>query len=162
VESLSVGQLFRNLRLIYYALLAGPVFFFAAALYVRTLGAAVLPEALHETLKYAAAGATVLAVFLGRLFRLFLLRSAIKEADLHRKVKTYFAASVMAWAFLEAAGFINSVGTLTGRPLYLGLFAVVMAVYAMSRPSVDRLVEELNLPAQDAHTIRTSLAGKSH
>jgi hypothetical protein len=154
METVPPAQILKSMTVVYYALMASQFVIFATAYYLSSSGLIRLPAQAHDVLRWAAPGVTLAAVFIGRSFRVVLLRSAARKAGLEAKLRDYLAASVIPWAFLEGANLLNAAAMLTGQRLYLGLYLVVLAAYGFSRPTLDKIDQELNLTPEEAGEIR--------
>jgi UDP-N-acetylmuramyl pentapeptide phosphotransferase/UDP-N-acetylglucosamine-1-phosphate transferase len=70
------------------------------------------------------------------------------------KIAGYQTAFLIRCACMEAAGLLNTVALLrSGNGLYLLVVAIVLVVFAMTRPSKDHIIETTNLQFPDTEKL---------
>ncbi len=139
---------FNQMRFLHIALVTGALTFGAVIYYV--VGAKAYDENLGQLFEYV-----VPALFIGVvLVSLFLLNRKLAEIRamdaLDYQLGAYRAINIMRWALAEGTTIFAIVAYLmTGKDNLMILALLGIAYLFFQRPDVDRLVEELNLNAEE-------------
>lgn len=142
-------QYLSQLRMIYSAQ-AMALFIFGLVAYFISQSEA--PETLESEnfLIYILAGILIVALSAAHFVFNILIRKIDKQLGLKTKLEKYQVAILIRSALLEVPGFVASViCILTGSLLPLMGVAVVLIIFFLLRPSVNGIVQDLNLTIQE-------------
>jgi hypothetical protein len=148
-------EYFRTLKIIFFALILGQVFFaLVSYLLNKDMAMTVLEKELINVLKY------LLPVFIlggylsSKLMFSKNLKTAISRQTLSEKLTDYRTALIIRFALLEGASFITTlVYLLTGNAIFLGFAVIVIVIFLTMMPSAARAVKDLQLNVYDEQKI---------
>jgi hypothetical protein len=149
---------FKNLNLMYAALLIGQVLFFLIILYVvwGSIGSSgVLPIDYNTQLMLAAAG--LIAVFFGTrvIGNLFRDQALAKKQDAHEKLNTYRKSLLLRWVLAEGVNIMILIFALLQQNQTLLLFfAIGILVFLSFKPSPIAFAQAYQLSMLDEQLIR--------
>jgi hypothetical protein len=130
--------------IIFYALFAGQALFLIAASYLlKTSGPANpdLPSAFQIILPVITISAVLGAMFLPKI-----ILGPIAELSDDLKIVKYRASLIVKWALLEGANLFSIViYLLTGSMLALGISILILILFILNKPSVDKMKEDLGI-----------------
>jgi hypothetical protein len=130
--------------IIFYAMFAGQALFLIVASYlVKTSGpqSPDLSSAFQIILPVFTIGAVISAMFLPKK-----ILGAIDELSDDQKIIKHRTTSLIKWALLEGANLFSIVVyLLTGSMLALAISVLLLILFMMNKPSVDKTKEELSL-----------------
>ncbi|MEM7513351.1 MAG: hypothetical protein AAF388_20655 [Bacteroidota bacterium] len=146
------------LQLLHAALIIGQVLFAGVAIFV-TSKEGPLSGDLNDIFKLVAPilvlGGIAGSIFLPKT----LLASAKESSDLKGKLQTYRTASLIKFVILEAPSLVSLVAFLmTGNYFYLGLAAIIIAVFFMNRPTTSTIINDLELNQDEARQVENEAA----
>ncbi|MEM6768358.1 MAG: hypothetical protein AAF655_25695 [Bacteroidota bacterium] len=146
------------LQLIHAALIIGQLLFAGVAIFLISQGGP-LSEDLTDIFQLLAPilvlGGIAGSIFLPKT----LLASAKESSDLSGKLQTYRSTSIIKFAILEAPSLVSLVAfLLTGNSFFLGLAAIIVAVFFMNRPTTSTIINELELNQEEARIIEDEAA----
>jgi Na+-transporting NADH:ubiquinone oxidoreductase subunit NqrC len=149
-----VRSFFRTLTLLFISLLTSVVLFLAAvviAAYVRE------PEK-HDLdtilLIVAPISSAALMLIANRLFSAR-VNSAKTKDKLYEKMDDYRAAVILRFMLLDAAAFVPLVAyLLTENKAFLAIGLVVITMFLLYRPGLERFIREMELNTLEAQVMR--------
>lgn len=153
---LTSKQYFSGITIIYFALLLGQLFFVAMAMFLQfSTNAFPGDEKLGYIFLMVASVFAVGGYFASQMVFKKRLAYLINEQNLMRKMSAYRAALIIRWALLEGPCFLSIVMfMITGNIFLLGLAVVMILIFLAVKPSMEKLIFDLQLNAMDEKTIR--------
>ncbi|MEL6191947.1 MAG: hypothetical protein AAFR66_07850 [Bacteroidota bacterium] len=148
------------LQLIHGAMLIGQVLFAGVAIFLTSEGGLGQSEGDLNDIFKLLAPVLVLGGIAGSIFLpKTLLASAKESSDLRGKLQTYRSTSIIKFAVLEAPSLVSLVAfLLTGNYFFLGLAAIIVAVFFMNRPTTSTIINELELNQDEARLVENEAA----
>ncbi|MEZ5041852.1 MAG: hypothetical protein R2828_18295 [Saprospiraceae bacterium] len=148
---------FRQLKLIYAALLIGQLLFFLVILYMvwgKSTGGGMLNLS-HNTMLLLVSilfvGANYGARAVGNLFR---HKAVAEKQDLNQKLDTYRKSLLVRWFLVEGANLITLILALVEQYQLLFLFfGAGIFVFLSLRPSENAFAQAYELDAKQAHSL---------
>jgi hypothetical protein len=130
--------------IIFYAMLAGQAGFLAVAWYLVDTSGPKSPD-LTSTFQIILPAFTIAAV-LGSMFLPKFLLGSISELSEDQKMAKHRSSLLVRWALLEGANLFSIViYLLIGSILALAISALLLILFILNKPSVERTKEELGL-----------------
>lgn len=151
----SIGEYIRQSQIICISLIIGQLFFLAISIYlVKFSGQSFGDTGLDEIFIYIVP-ALVLSSILGSfLFYRSRLITVKEKTDIEAKLAEYRSAQITRWALLEGPSFFSIIAyLLTGQYLYLGLVAIIIALFLMTIPNRERVERELELSWEEKNQL---------
>ena len=148
-------EYFQMLRIMYYALIAGQMFFGLIALYLNMADPVDSGEnELRDILIYL----VPLFVIFGLIAGNFLYRSRLqvcrKKSDLIEKMSDYRSALILRYAFLEGPSLFSIIAyLLTGDFLFMGMAIFMIGLFITIPPTRSKAVFDLELSPEDQQFI---------
>lgn len=145
-----------SIKIVYYALVGGQVFFALVAYFLLNNYALELAgKDLKDVFIYIVPLFVVGGFAVGNiLFKSKLITARIKPS-LSEKLLDYRSALLIRYALLEGPSFLAiMVYLLTGYILFLAMAALVIAMFFTITPSIDRAVNDLELTPNDEQTFK--------
>ncbi|MCB9234733.1 MAG: hypothetical protein H6581_23980 [Bacteroidia bacterium] len=136
---------FRQLNLLYYAILIGLLTFFVAA-YVSAgmLAEKNLPD--MGWLIFAAPLSGMAFLVLSQRLYVRKIGDILKADALHLRIEGFRSATILRLLVLDFAGVLNlGAFALTSNFLFLALAGVVVVLYLLYRPTLTRMARDLKL-----------------
>lgn len=146
----TAGTYFKTLRIMFFALFAGLIFFTVVAIFMRQTGS--FPEnfpyrnwLLGFIILFAVAGISSGILVYNR--RLTSIREMSSLAD---KLSAYREALIIRYATVEAPSFFAIIGyLLTGNMIILGISLAIIAWFFTMKPSIEKIAEDLALNPEE-------------
>lgn len=143
------SQYFRALQILFFALLIGQISVVIVLYIVHT---PVESEGVQDDKTFMLILTVALALLSG--FAFFMnrkkLESARAQTTLKEKLADYRSACIIKWAPLEGGALISAVlFFVTGNVFFLSFAATMIAFFATQFPSRQRLINELDLTANE-------------
>lgn len=146
---------FRSLLIVYYALIAGQVFFALVSFYLQKMG--MMDAGIKELrdIFLIIIPLFVVGGFLGSRVMFKTRLNAIKSQDnLISKMTAYRGALIIKYALLEGPSFFAIVVfLLTGDYLFLGLSGLIIFYFFLIRPTSDAAGNDLELSIMEVQFI---------
>jgi MFS family permease len=151
----SSKEYFHALQIIYFALIAGQVLFGLLTFYLIQSGLFDGDQKdLRNIFIYIVPVFVVGGIFGSHIMFKKVLNEAKRKPSLYEKISAYRSALIVRYALLEGPSFFGIVVFLiTGDYLFLGMNGLIIAVFFTLMPTVNRAVNDLELSANDTHTI---------
>ncbi|MBG49381.1 MAG: hypothetical protein CML05_13935 [Pseudozobellia sp.] len=145
-------SIFNNLKIIHTALLIGMVLF---GIFVYTQNGQFIAEIEDgDIFVYIVPIVAFSAYFLGMLFFKKMILRIKREDSLKQKLEVYQKASLVNYAFLEAAAMLALVAYfLKGTALYLVIALCIMVFYISKRPTINKLLNDLPLSIEETNQL---------
>lgn len=130
------------LLIVFAALLIGQCIFLGVILLVHAQGFQLVEEGV-EIFQYVAVALTLTAIGVST----FLYRNMTNQAQVQSPspdpIATYQTATIIRLAILEGGNMVNLVFyLLTGKEIFLVLFAVIIAAFVLARPASDNVASD--------------------
>lgn len=152
----SPERFFRTLGVLYVGMFWGNVlFFFIAYYWVRLEGGGLnLPTQYRRITVLTAALAVGVIVMLATLIYQRTKATGAREKNLMRKRQRYQVGSILYASMLNGAAlFLLVVFMMDGSNWYLGLYAAVLGLYLLRRPSKSGFVRDMGLSREQLHQL---------
>ena len=148
-------EYFKALQIVYYALIAGQVLFGLLAFYlIQTRLFDGDQKELRDIFIYIVPVFVAGGLFGSGILFKSRLNLAKEKTSLYEKMSDYRSALIVRYALLEGPSFFGIVVFLiTGDYLFLGMSGLIIAVFFTLMPTANRAVNDLELSANDTHTI---------
>jgi len=146
---------FRSLQIVYYALIAGQVFFCAVSYFLNQTGKMDTGMKDRRDIFLVIVPLFVIGGFLSSRFIFKTRLTAIKNQDnLIAKMTDYRGALIIKYALLEGPSFFAIVVfLLTGDYLFLGLSGLIIVYFFLIRPTPETAVNDLELSIMEVQLI---------
>jgi hypothetical protein len=130
------------LLIVFAALLFGQCIFLGVILLIHAQGFQLVEEGV-EIFEYVAVALTLTAIGVST----FLYRNMMNQSEAPSpspdSIATYRTATIIRLAILEGGNMVNLVFyLLTGKEMFLGLFAVIIAAFFLARPASDKFASD--------------------
>lgn len=157
--NLNIREYFKSLTTIYYALMAGQIFFLGITLYLYFSTSGLIKDG---SLDMAFIIATLVFTFLGIfgsnfVFKLKLNSVRIKE-DFMSKLAEYRSALIIRWALIEGPCFFAIVTfMLTGNLILFGMAVLILLNFVTVRPSSEKMILDMDLNQTEVGLVRDAM-----
>ncbi len=153
-----IRQFFTQLRLTFFAFLAGIILFMVSVLIV-TQSADPKSHSLDTVLLVAAPlSSMALLLVAHRLFQ-GRVKAAQGAAKLFEKMDAYQSATMLRFLLLDGAAFIQLIAFfLTENRIFLPITLVVATLFMLYRPTMDRFIRDMALNPVEAKVMRDHAA----
>lgn len=154
-EKQNSAVFFKSLKVIFFALLAGQIFFGSVALFITTIneGGFIESSEIGAYKNYIIFIVTFIAISaFSAGFFVFKrrLNSVNNITALSEKITAYRAALIIRYAIIECASFLAIVAfILTGVILLLAIAALIIVYFGTLIPSITRTIRDLELNPGD-------------
>ena len=149
------------LKIIYLALMAGLVLLTLVAIYFVKLTEGIIPPddgSLHKMFQYLVPGFALINVMMAYFLYGKRLQMTYNIDKLSYKLEIYRSINILKAALFEGPGLLAAIGyLLIGQSLYLIVLGFILAVFAVNRPSKEKLISELKLSYEDKEIIENNL-----
>lgn len=146
---------FKQIRIIFFALIAGQIFYMTLALFIAG------NDLISASLDYNSLFGFIIPVFIiilvisSKLLYRRLLSQQPRETSLDEKIKTYRTLNIIKFALLEGANFISiTFYMLTGDFLYIGMSIIVLALNFIYFPGMEKFIEDFELTPEDMEKLQ--------
>lgn len=143
---------FKNLQIIFLALLIGQIAFAIIANFMIT------DITITDTgaLIYLVPAVMIVGIVAGNyIFNSNLKKIIANENSLEDKFGEYRKNAIVRWAMMEMGNLLAIVAALIeGKTLYFALFAVGLIFFAMTRPSIEDFSRQFDLSVEDENKLR--------
>lgn len=146
---------FKTIQIIYYALIAGQLFFAFIVLFL-IYGMEFKAE-MQDLKNIFIIVATLFAIgglFASQMIFRNRLDQAKSRTNLPEKLGDYRSALIVRFALLEFPSFLSIVFCMiTGEVIFLGLSGLIIAVFLSIKPTKDKAINELELNTSDVNSL---------
>ncbi len=140
-------EYFRTLQIIYYALIAGQVFFGLVSVIINqmnNLNSGLVN--LKDIFLFIVPFITISGFLIGRILFKKNMKTASSRAGLIEKMADYRAACIVKYALLEGPSFLAIIFFLvTGDLLFSGMTGLIIAIFLTMKPTKEYAVRNLEL-----------------
>lgn len=138
----------RNLKIIYFLILAGMLIFGLIILYVSDSWDITMPGT-DDSFLIAVPLFTFLGVVLGRVLYKRKLDNVLEEESLKSKLKGFEIALIIKFMFVEAPFILGVIATIsTNNIFYLMISGTLVMYFLTLKPSKNKVIKDLNLNKQ--------------
>lgn len=158
MEKMPLSQYVPSLKIIHIALIIGQLVFAGVVILLDSNGTAGMAKDLSNIFLFLALLFTGGGIFGSRAF--YKSRIALITPDMlfEEKLSNFRIAIITKYAILEAPSFIAIVGFLITANYLILLFAgLVIAVFVMEAPSLEKISLELKLSDEEQNQLKSSL-----
>lgn len=149
-----VRDYFRQSQILFFVFLIGLVMFMATAYIVIMYQQALNPEYAIFLLVMAPLSGIALVVISYRLF-MGRIKNAQEQEGLYEKMEGYRGAMVLRYILLDGAAFVQIITfIMTGNKLYLLLCLVIVTLFFMNRPGLERFISDMELNDVESQVMR--------
>lgn len=143
---------FKNLQILFLALLLGQIAFAVVANFMITNTTITDTGALI----YLVPTVMLVSIFGGNyIFNSNLKKIIANESSLEDKFGEYRKNAIVRWAMMEIANLFAIIAAIIeGKTLYFALFAVSLIFFSMTRPSVQDFSRQFNLSVDDENQLK--------
>lgn len=146
----TVQNYFMVLKIVPLAMIAGPIFFLLAVLFLTIDTLTFDLEQIDMTFLIVVLAITPLAIFGGNFVYQSLINAAKNKDQLKSKTSAYFTANLIKAALLEGAILLSIVFVfLTSNLAFLIFWAFLIFVQVSSIPSKEKLTQDMQLTKQE-------------
>ena len=137
---------FKQLRIIYWAMVSGQVVYFIVSLLLIQDEAIVLDRDYNDIWGLVIPIIVVIMVVSSKLFYNYMVNSGLEKSLEAQKIKTYKTSNVIKFALLEGANLLSvTFYLLTGDFLYAGMFIIVLGIFLLNIPGKEKFMIEFEL-----------------
>lgn len=141
---------FKQIRIIFYALIAGQLLYLIIAFILAGSDSINIDKGFSAALGFIIP-VIIIALVIGSKFiykRLISVQG--RETSLQEKINSYRNNNIIKFALLESANILSiTFYLLTGDFLYLGMFVIVLALDIMYFPGKEKFIEDFQLTGED-------------
>jgi hypothetical protein len=148
-------EYFRTLKIIFFALVAGQVFFALVTFFLnKEMAMKLLDDELINIFKYIVPVFIIGGYLSSKLMFRKGLQTAISRQALPEKLTDYRAALIMRYALFEGTSFFTIViYLLSGYAIFLGYAIGVIIVFLTMMPSANQAANDLQLDVNDQQKV---------
>lgn len=148
-------QFFKEMNIIYFALVAGQIMFFLVAFFIIKDNTNVaFGDEQAKMFSYFLPIVVIAIIPLGYVMYSKLCRGGKQRGSLEEKLTVYRSAVIIKLALIEAAGFLCLVFyILTASNQFLILFAIVIVAFLINKPSKHAMIRDLNLSTDESEKV---------
>ena len=158
-QTQTVQSYFMRLKIVPTALIAGPLFFLIAVLFISMNNLTFDLEQLELTYVLVLLTVASGAIFGGNMIYQSLISSGKNKGTLSEKANSYFTADLVKAALLEGGVLMSIVFVfLTGNLAFLIFWAFLIFVQVSSLPSKEKLIQDMQLTRQEIDVLNTPSA----
>lgn len=146
---------FKQIRIIFFALIAGQIFYMTLALFIA--GNDLISASLdyNSLFGFIIPVIIIILVISSKLLYRRLLSQQPRETSLDEKIKSYRTLNIIKFALLEGANFISiTFYMLTGDFLYIGMSIIVLALNFIYFPGMEKFIEDFELTPEDMEKLQ--------
>jgi hypothetical protein len=137
---------FKQLRIIYWAMVSGQVVYFIVSLLLIQDEAIELDRDYNDIWGLVIPIIVVIMVVSSKLFYNYMVNSGLEKSLEAQKIKTYKTSNVIKFALLEGANLLSvTFYLLTGDFLYAGMFIIVLGIFLLNIPGKEKFMIEFEL-----------------
>ncbi|HSD63015.1 MAG TPA: hypothetical protein VLB50_04425 [Ignavibacteriaceae bacterium] len=141
---------FRQIRIIFFALIAGQLFYCIVALYLTGNDFILTENDYGAFIGFIVPIIIVILVLASKYLYKRLISAQVKEASLYDKIISYRTNNIIKFALLEAANLLSiTFYLLTGDFLYIGLFLIILALNFIYFPGKEKFMTDFELTQED-------------
>jgi hypothetical protein len=140
-ENEKVKESVKQLNIIYLALIAGQIMFFAVVIFLLWQQGALLkgPQDFKNIMNYVALLFTFSSIPLGYFVYNQQCKQGINLTSIDEKLIRYRTASIIKYALFEGANFVNILALFfTNGQTFIMLFLIMIIVFLINKPSENR------------------------
>jgi hypothetical protein len=146
---------FKQIRMSFFALLAGQIFYFLVSFFLVMTNSVVVDKDYDSLIGFMVPIIVVILVVGSKLLYSRLVNRKIKESSLDEKIFSYRTSNIIKFALLEAANLLSvTLYLITGDFLYVGMFIIVTALYLMNIPDKEKFIVEYELNREDINKLK--------
>ncbi len=136
---------FKQLKIIFFALAAGQVFYFVVSFILIENGTVMLNKDFSTMGGFIVPLVVVLMVVASKLLYNRAINSKVKAGD-EEKLITYRTSNILKFALLEGANMFSiTFYLLTGDFLYAGMFVIILGIFFVNYPGREKFMAEFGL-----------------
>ncbi len=136
---------FKQLKIIFFALAAGQIFYFVVSFILIENGTVLLNKDVSTVWGFIVPLIFVLMVVASKVLYNRAINSKIKAGD-EEKLITYRTSNIIKFALLEGANiFCITFYLLTSDFLYAGMFIIIMGIFFVNYPGKEKFMAEFGL-----------------
>ena len=152
-------DMLNRLRMIFFALIAGPLlFFFVSYLMYKNGGLAPSVDLTSPSLQFTIMGFCIGVVILAYIFYVKQKYDARKKASLQEKLQALYKISLVRYVIQEGACMISVIAFfLSGEVSMQALYLVLLIGMGLGNPTIFSIMNDLKLNKQEATIIRQNL-----
>jgi hypothetical protein len=146
---------FRQLNWLFFTFFAGLVTFMVVAWIITGGGTQPIDASYEPFLRFAAPiSGIALIVIANRLYQQR-VKPAREAEKLYQKMDAYRGGVVLRMIVMDGAAFINLIAFLAaGSYLFLILCAIVLVLFVLTKPNLEKFIDELHLNATEEQVMR--------
>lgn len=148
-------EYFKSLKIIYYALIAGQLFFASTSLYLQLSGNFDTEvKDIRDVFLYVVPLFVIAGIFGSNYIFKIKIKAAKNKPNLMEKMFDYRGALIVRYALLEGPSFFCIVVYLmTGDIVFMGMFVLIIIIFLTINPSRHKAAKNLELNINDEQLI---------
>lgn len=141
---------FKQLKIIYSAMVSGQVVYFIISLLLIQDEAIVLNKDYNDIWGLVIPVIVVIMVVSSKLYYNYIVNSSLENSSEEQKIKTYKTGNIIKLSLLEGANLLSVTFYLfTGDFLYAGMFIIVLGIFLLNIPGKEKFRLEFDLSSVD-------------
>ncbi|MDF1546756.1 MAG: hypothetical protein P1P88_02965 [Bacteroidales bacterium] len=157
IEKIPLSQFIPTLKVIHIALIMGQLVFAGVVIFLENNGTAGMARDLGNIFLFLALIFTGGGIFGSRAFYKYRITFITPDMPFEEKLSNFRIALITKYAILEAPSFIALVGFLITANYLILLFAgLVVAVFVMEAPTLEKISLELKLSDEEKILLKSS------
>ena len=146
---------FRQLKIIFYAIVAGQVFYFLLALYLVLTDKVIVSKNYDSPIGIIIPVIVIMLVIASKFLYERLTESKISETSISEKLISYRTNIIIKFTFLEVANLLTvTFYLLTADFLYIGMFIIVLGLYLINFPGKEKFVVDYGLSGKEKDELK--------
>ncbi len=147
-------ELFKNLNIIFYALLGSVFLFLIVALLLQQPDRSLDAPSPNIMIEYLLVVLVILSISGAYIIYIAGTKKVSEKTPLVKKAELFYTFSILKLALFELAGILGLIGYIfTAVPLYLAIGFVVIMLMFLHKPSFRRLAVEYKLSKKERESI---------
>jgi hypothetical protein len=149
---------FKQLKIIFYGLAAGQLFFFLVVFIIEKNWSNQLSGEQLNIVKFIIPILILTALISSRIIYNQRIKYADKSVIIQKKFSSFKINNIVRWAQLESANILSSLAyLLTGYYLYAILSLILLLLYLINIPTKERFIFEYELTPDELSLVRNQL-----
>ena len=143
-------KLIKQMKIIFFALLAGQVTYFIIALYLVISGTMSLTKDYSTTLGFIVPVIVIVFVVGSKIFYSYSIKAGTNKYSFEEKVSRYRTNNIVRYALLENANILTiTCYLITGDFLYAALFVIVIGIFLINIPDEGKFKVDFQLTSEE-------------
>lgn len=151
----AIKVFFRQLNWLFFTFFSGLLTFMVTAWLITAGGTAPMDPSYEPFLRFGAPiSGIALILIANRLFKQR-VQAGREQEKLYQKMDAFRGAVVLRMVILDGAAFVNLISyVMAGSWLFLALASVVLFLFIVTKPNLERFITEMQLNATEEQVMR--------